>query len=390
MTAEDHRFYQISTPFSTVADNSKEDLIVQYTVKQEVNQECGGSYVKLLPEGFDARTFNGDSEYSIMFGPDVCGPENRVHVIFNYKGKNYLTKKEFPSPKDSKTHIYRLTVHPDQKYSLHIDGETKVDHVSLEDHWDLYQPRTVSDPNEVKPADWVDVKEIEDVTHVKPENYDSIPRYIADPEATQPEDWDTEADGDWEAPEIANPDFEEWVPKFIANPAYQGEWKAAEIPNPEFKEDLDLAHYKIGGLGLDLWQVKSGSIFDDFVVTSDASVADKYLDQWKTLFAEEKEVVAAFDAQIEKEKEEAKKKAEEEAAAKKEEDEKAVKDELDEEEDEVETETPAAEEEEEVKEPETKEPEVEVKETKEPEVEVKETKEPEVKETKEETKHDEL
>ncbi|GJJ68344.1 hypothetical protein EMPS_00690 [Entomortierella parvispora] len=373
-TSQDHRFYQISTPFSTVADNSKEDLIVQYTVKQEVNQECGGSYVKLLPEGYDGKTFNGDSEYAIMFGPDVCGPTNRVHVIFNYKGKNYLTKKEFPSPKDSKTHIFRLTVHPDQKYSLHIDGETKVDHVSLEEHWDVYQPRTIADPNETKPADWVDAKEIEDVTHVKPENYDSIPRYIADPEATQPEDWDTESDGDWEAPEIANPDFEEWTPKFIPNPAYKGEWKATEIPNPEFKEDPELAHYKIGGLGLDLWQVKSGSIFDDIIVTSDVDVADKYLDQWKTNFEKEKEVVAALDAQATKlkEEEEAKKKAEEEAAAVKEEEQKSEKDELDEDDEEevakekaAETEAPAA---------------VEVEE------EVKETKE----QVKEETKHDEL
>ncbi|KAF8985570.1 hypothetical protein BGZ46_003576 [Entomortierella lignicola] len=302
-TTEDHRFYSISTPFSSVADNSKDDLIVQYTVKQEVNQECGGSYLKLLPEGYDAKNFNGDSEYAIMFGPDVCGAQNRVHVIFNYKGQNYLTKKEFPSPKDSKTHLYRLTVHPDQKYSLIIDGEVKVDHVPIEEHWDVYAPRTIPDPDEKKPEDWVDTKEIEDPTHVKPENYDSIPRYIPDPDAAKPEDWDDEADGDWEAAEIPNPDFEEWTPKYIPNPEYKGEWKAKEIPNPEFKEDQELAHYKIGGVGLDLWQVKSGSIFDDIIVTSDADVADKYLGQWKKNFEKEKEIVAELDAKAAKEKE---------------------------------------------------------------------------------------
>ncbi|KAF9399334.1 hypothetical protein BGX21_006449, partial [Mortierella sp. AD011] len=247
-TTQDHRFYSISTPFSSVLDNSKDDFVVQYTVKQEISQECGGSYLKLLPEGYDAKTFNGDSEYAIMFGPDVCGAQNRVHVIFNYKGKNYLTKKEFPVPRDAKTHLYRLTVHPDQKYSLVIDGDVMVDHVSIEEHWDVYPPRTIPDPEEKKPEDWVDLKEIEDVTHVKPENYDSIPRYIPDPEAVQPEDWDVESDGDWEAPEIPNPEFEEWTPKYIPNPEYKGEWKAAEVPNPEFKEDADLAHYKIGGV----------------------------------------------------------------------------------------------------------------------------------------------
>lgn len=387
-TTEDHRFYSISTPFASVADNSKEDLIVQYTVKQEVNQECGGSYIKLLPEGFDAAKFDGDSEYAIMFGPDVCGPDNRVHIIFNYKGKNLLSKKQYSVPKDSKTHLYRLTVHPDQKFSLLIDGEVSEDHVEIEKNWDVYAPRTIPNPDETKPADWVDDKEIEDPTHVKPANYDQIPRYIPDPEATQPEDWDAESDGDWEAPDIQNPEFEEFVPRFIPNPAYKGEWKPTEIPNPEFKEDTELAHYKIGGAGLDLWQVKSGSIFDDIIVTSDAAVADKYLDSWKANFKTEGEIVEALDAQL-KEKQEKEAADAAAAAAESEKKPEEEKDELDEED-----ETPVATEAEaeaEVKETETEtapeavpEAEVvaevveEVKETKEaaPEVveEVKETK----------------
>jgi calreticulin len=117
-----------------VLDNSKDDLIVQYTVKQEVSQECGGSYIKLLLGEFDANTFNGDSKYAIMFGPDICGPQNRVHVICNHSSKKLLTKKEFLVPKDTITHLYRLTVHPNQKYSLQIDRDVKVDHVALEDH----------------------------------------------------------------------------------------------------------------------------------------------------------------------------------------------------------------------------------------------------------------
>lgn len=330
-TTEDHRFYSISTPFASVADNSKEDLIVQYTVKQEVNQECGGSYLKLLPEGFDAAKFDGDSEYAIMFGPDVCGPDNRVHIIFNYNGKNLLSKKQYPVPKDSKTHLYRLTVHPDQKFSLLVDGDVLEDHIAIEKNWDVYAPRTIPNPEETKPADWVDIQEIDDPTHVKPANYDQIPRYIPDPEATQPEDWDTEADGDWEAPDIQNPEFVEFMPRFIPNPAYKGEWKASEIPNPEFKEDADLAHYKIAGAGLDLWQVKSGSIFDDIIVTSDAAVADKYLENWKANFKTEGELVAALDAQL-KEKE-----AAAAAAAAAAETEKKVEEEKDELDDEEET-----------------------------------------------------
>ena len=30
-----------------------------------------------------------------MFGPDICGPgTKKVHVIFNYKGKNVLINKD--------------------------------------------------------------------------------------------------------------------------------------------------------------------------------------------------------------------------------------------------------------------------------------------------------
>jgi calreticulin len=71
----------------------------------------------------------------------------------------------------------------------------------------------------------VDEERIIDESHKKPECYDQIPWTISDPEANLPEDWEMEADGEWEAPEVDNPDFKEWEPKMIANPAYKGEWK---------------------------------------------------------------------------------------------------------------------------------------------------------------------
>ena len=43
----------------------------------------------------DQKDMHGDSPYNIMFGPDICGPgTKKVHVIFNYKGKNLLVKKD--------------------------------------------------------------------------------------------------------------------------------------------------------------------------------------------------------------------------------------------------------------------------------------------------------
>ena len=53
-------------------------------------------------------------------GPDVCGPSNKkVHVIFAYKGKNHLIKKEIRPKDDVYTHLYTLIVNPDQTYEVH-------------------------------------------------------------------------------------------------------------------------------------------------------------------------------------------------------------------------------------------------------------------------------
>ena len=62
---------------------------------------------------------HGDSEYNIMFGPDICGySTKKVHVIFRYKGENHLIKKDIKCKDDELTHIYTLIVTPDNKYKV--------------------------------------------------------------------------------------------------------------------------------------------------------------------------------------------------------------------------------------------------------------------------------
>ena len=62
---------------------------------------------------------HGESEYNIMFGPDICGySTKRVHVIFNYKGENHLIKKDVKCKDDEGTHIYTLIVSPDNTYKV--------------------------------------------------------------------------------------------------------------------------------------------------------------------------------------------------------------------------------------------------------------------------------
>ena len=94
-TSEDARFYGISAKFDKPFTNEGKTLVIQFSVKHEQNIDCGGGYVKLFGSDLNQKDMHGDSPYFIMFGPDICGPgTKKVHVIFNYKGKNLLTKKD--------------------------------------------------------------------------------------------------------------------------------------------------------------------------------------------------------------------------------------------------------------------------------------------------------
>jgi calreticulin len=249
---------------------------------------------------------DGESPYNIMFGPDICGPGTRkVHVIFNYKGDNKQVSKTIACKYDEASHLYTLIVRPDNTYEVRIDG-TKVESGSIEDDFDMLPAKEINDPSMSKPADWVDDKKIPDPEDTKPENYDQ-PEHVADPDAEKPEDWDEEMDGEWEAPNIPNPEYKgEWKAKMIDNPEYKGEWVHAQIANPEYAADDKLYSYEsFGVVGLDLWQVKSGSIFDNILIADDVAAADAAAEEFKTRVAGEKKM---------KEAEDAKKKAEEEAA----------------------------------------------------------------------------
>merc|ERR1712109_211693 len=112
---------------------------------------------------------------------------------------------------------------------------------------------------------------------------------------------------------IDNPDYKgEWKPRQIDNPEYKGKWIHPEIDNPEYNADdaKTLGKYdEICKIGFDLWQVKSGTIFDNVLITDDIAEAKKIGDEtWGATKDPEK---AMKDEQDEVEK----KKAEEEAAA---------------------------------------------------------------------------
>jgi len=336
-TTEDARFYGTSAKFTPFSNEGK-DLVIQFSVKHAQKIDCGGGYVKVFPSTLDGAHMTGDSDYNIMFGPDICGTSNKkVHVIFNYKGKNLLTNKNIPCETDQLTHVYTLIVKADNTYEVRIDG-TKKESGSLAEDWDFLLPKTIKDPAESKPSDWVDDAQIDDPEDVKPAGYDDIAKEINDPDAEKPDDWDDEADGDWEAPTISNPEYKgDFHPKRIENPAYKGVWKHPMIDNPDFVEDDQLYKYTdIAAIGLDLWQVKAGTIFDNVIITDDIAEAEalmaetytKNKDAEKTMFdaAEKarKDEEEADRAKLEEERKKAEEEEEDDEDDEEEEDEEAA------------------------------------------------------------------
>merc|ERR1712159_334968 len=262
----------------------------------------------------------GETPYNVMFGPDICGMTKRTHLIFNYKEKNLLKDKDMRTESDELTHVYTLVVKPDNTFAVSIDG-SEVESGKLADGWKFLEPKEIDDPEDKKPADWVDEAEMDDPEDKKPDGYDDIPAKIADPKATKPDDWDDESDGDWEAPQIDNPEFKgEWKAKRIANPAYKGVWAPKKIANPAYVEDATIGQYaSFGWVGIDVWQVKSGTIFDNMLISDSVDDAKAALEKIKTEQAAEKKMEEDADAEKAKKAEEERKKKEEEEKAKKEE-----------------------------------------------------------------------
>jgi len=312
-TSQDARFYGISAKIAPFSNEGK-SLVVQFTVKHEQKIDCGGGYIKLYPADLDQTGLHGDSPYHIMFGPDICGySTKKVHVIFNYKGNNLLTKKEIKCKDDELTHLYTLIVNPDNTYVVKIDNE-KVESGNLEDDWDFLPPKKIKDPNAKKPEDWEDNEKIDDPNDTKPEDWDK-PEFIPDPDAKKPDDWDEEMDGQWAPPKINNPEYKgEWKPKQIDNPKYKGPWVHPEIENPDYQPDSNLYRYtNIGAVGFDLWQVKSGTIFDNILVTDDEKYAEEFgKETWGQTKEPEQKAKEKFDEE-EKKVEEEKRKQEEAA-----------------------------------------------------------------------------
>ncbi|PON57007.1 Calreticulin/calnexin [Parasponia andersonii] len=324
-------------------------IALQFEVRLQNGLECGGAYLKYLrPQdaGWKAKEFDNESPYSIMFGPDKCGSTNKLHFILKHKNpKNgeYVEHhlKNPPSvPSDKLTHVYTALLTPDNELRILVDGEEKkkANFLSPEDFEPpLIPAKTIPDPNDKKPEDWDEREKIPDSDAVKPDDWDEDapmeivdeeavkpegwlddePEEINDPEAAKPEDWDDEEDGEWEAPKIDNPKCEaapgcgewkrplkknpaykgKWHAPLIDNPNYKGIWKPQDIPNPDFFEIEKPDFEPIAAIGIEIWTMQDGILFDNILITGDEKVAESYRQSaWKPKFEVEKEKQKAEEA----------------------------------------------------------------------------------------------
>ena len=149
---------------------------------------------------------------------------------------------------------------------------------------------------------------------------DDEPDEVDDSEAEKPEDWDDEEDGEWEPPKISNPRCEEapgcgewkrptkanpaykgkWRAPMIDNPAYQGIWAPQQIPNPEYFELEKPNLEAVAAIGIEIWTMQDGILFDNILVAHDEKVAEEYRKTtWEPKYLIEKEKDAA-EAKVEK------------------------------------------------------------------------------------------
>lgn len=344
-----HKHYGLAAPVSFDPDGS---LVIQYDVTLTEGLICGGAYLKLLEktESLDLTSFDDRTPFVIMFGPDKCGATDKVHFILRYKNQvsgewaeHHLKNGPRPTT-DKNVHMYTAIVRPDDSIEILIDGESKFKGSLMESlEPPLTPPTEIDDPDDSKPADWVDLAKIDDPEAVKPDDWDEDaprrivdpsaskpdgwlddePSEIPDPEAVRPADWDDEEDGVWEAPLVSNPKCEaagcgEWEPPMIDNPNYKGKWRAPKIDNPEYKGEWkprkipNPSYFEVsrpakqlpvvGAVAVEIWTTNGGIVYDNFALGHSADDAKAFAKKFY-----EKKAVEEANKKKKKEEKEARK-----------------------------------------------------------------------------------
>ncbi|KAM5229767.1 calreticulin-3 isoform 1-T1 [Hipposideros larvatus] len=262
-TTQNGRFYAISARFKPFSNKGK-TLVIQYTVKHEQKMDCGGGYIKVFPADVDQKNLNGKSQYYIMFGPDICGFDiKQVHVILHFKNQYHSNKKPIRCKVDGFTHLYTLILRPDLTYEVKIDG-LAIESGSIEYDWNLTSLKKMEKS----------LAESKDREQGKEDKLQDWEKHFLDAGASKPSDWNSELDGDWQAPMLQKPPYQDGLkPEGIEKDV----WLHQKMKNTNYLTEYDLSEFEnIGAIGLELWQVRSGTIFDNFLITDDEEYAENF------------------------------------------------------------------------------------------------------------------
>lgn len=288
-----HKHYGLTHMLSKPFDNTGKTMVFQYEVRLHDGIGCSGAYTKLLLKqpSFDPLNLEEATPYVIMFGPDRCGSQNKVHFIVRQKNpssgeyeEKHMANQVSAKTSDSLTHLYTLVIRQDNTFSVMVDGveENKGSLLSQTDFNPAFGASAeIDDPQDSKPSDWVEEREIPDPHASKPDDWDeNAPKTIPDPDTEKPDYWDEDEDGQWKAPEIPNPEFKgKWKAPMITNPAYKGEWAPKKIPNPHFFEDPTPSNLEpISGIAFEILANDRGIAFDNILLSHDEFAAKEFAD----------------------------------------------------------------------------------------------------------------
>lgn len=317
-----NKLHALSKKLTKPLEFKERDMVVlQYEAKFQQQLQCGGAYLKLIKkqdQDFDSSKFSDRDEYVIMFGPDRCGDNGQVRLIFKRKNAagetiEHHSKERINHPTwDSKqTHLYTLLVFPTKgTFEVRVDNVKASSGSFLTSFSPSFEAKKeIDDPSDVKPEDWDDREKIPDATAQKPEDWDETqPSMIQDPNAKMPsnwlldeklmipdptakvpDSWDVELDGEyqvpvipnpkcsgnpapcgeWKAPSIRNPLYKgPWNQPMIDNPAFRGKWSPKTIPNPNYVEVKNPGFFdSVAAVGFDLWTLQNGTLFDNILVS---------------------------------------------------------------------------------------------------------------------------
>lgn len=139
---QEMKHYGFGARFPTPLRFDRDEVVIQYELKLEERLNCGGAYIKLLRDGaIKLEKLNNESPYTIMFGPDKCGTDSRLHFILKYMNpvSKMWTEHHYDGHIKPKIDRSYLALRKDNTFEVFIDTKSVAQQSPAQPHAP-YQP----------------------------------------------------------------------------------------------------------------------------------------------------------------------------------------------------------------------------------------------------------